>query len=141
TVVTVVAALMLIGWRYKGRHGRLQDTLTGVISGFMTALAGIGGPPLILYLLSIPRLSASVVRSVSLVYFSFSQVATLAPLAVNGSLTLERLSYVAVLLPVSVIASIVGTRLHKWAVGGQKNYVRTASLYVLLFRGLAALLL
>src|SRR3546814_751022 len=56
-VVTVVAVLMLAGWYYKGRRGPLQDTLTGAVSGFMTAIAGIGGPPIILYLLSIPSLS------------------------------------------------------------------------------------
>jgi uncharacterized membrane protein YfcA len=140
-VVTVVAVLMLAGWYYKGRRGPLQDTLTGAVSGFMTAIAGIGGPPIILYLLSIPGLSSSVLRSVSLVYFSFAQVATLTPLAISGSLSIEHAVYVAVLLPVSVIASMLGTWLHRWSVGRQQNYVRVASLYLLLFTGLAAFFL
>lgn len=140
-VVTTVAVLMLAGWYYKGRRGLLQDTLTGAVSGFMTAIAGIGGPPIILYLLSIPGLSSSVLRSVSLVYFSFAQVATLTPLAIGGSLTVDQAVYVATLLPVSIIASVLGTWLHRWSVGRQQNYVRVASLYLLLFTGLAAFFL
>src|SRR3546814_10166724 len=96
---------MLAGWYYKGRRGPLQDTLTGAVSGFMTAIAGIGGPPIILYLLSIPSLSPSVLRSVCLVYFSLAQVATLTPLAIGGKLSVEHVVYVAILLPVSVLAS------------------------------------
>lgn len=140
-VVTLVAVLMLAGWYYKGRRGMLQDTLTGAVSGFMTAIAGIGGPPIILYLLSIPGMSSSVLRSVSLVYFSFAQVATLTPLAIGGSLRVEHAVYLAVLMPVSIIASMLGTWLHRWSVGRQQNYVRVASLYLLLFTGLAAFFL
>src|SRR3546814_16634909 len=107
---------MLAGWYYKGRRGPLQDTLTGAVSGFMTAIAGIGGPPIILYLLSIPSLSPSVLRSVCLVYFSLAQVAPLTPLAVGGKLSVEHVVYVAILLPVSVLSSLLGTRLFRWAV-------------------------
>ncbi|MGB3288786.1 MAG: sulfite exporter TauE/SafE family protein [Burkholderiaceae bacterium] len=140
-VVTAVAVLMLAGWHYKGRRGVLQDTATGAVSGFMTAIAGIGGPPIILYLLSIPGLSSSVLRAVSLVYFSFAQVATLTPLTISGTLRAEHLVYVAVLLPVSAIASMLGSWLHRWSVGRQQDYVRIAALYLLLLTGLAALVL
>src|SRR3546814_141771 len=140
-VVTVVAVLMLAGWYYKGRRGPLQDTLTGAVSGFMTAIAGIGGPPIILYLLSIPSLSPSVLRSVCLVYFSLAQVATLTPLAIGGKLSVEHVVYVAILLPVSVLASMLGTRLYRWAVKRPQNHMRVVSLYVLLFTGLAAFFL
>jgi hypothetical protein len=86
-------------------------------------------------------MSSSVLRSVSLVYFSFAQVATLTPLAIGGSLRVEHAVYLAVLMPVSIIASMLGTWLHRWSVGRQQNYVRVASLYLLLFTGLAAFFL
>src|SRR3546814_20509012 len=127
---------MLAGWYYKGRRGPLQDTLTGAVSGFMTAIAGIGGPPIILYLLSIPSLYPSVLRSVCLVYFSLAQVATLTPLAIGGQLSVEHVVYLAIVLPVSVLASMLGTGLHRWADTRPQNHSRVVSLFVLQYHGL-----
>ena len=49
-IVILVALLMLAGWHYRGRRGLVQDTAAGALSGVMTAIAGIGGPPVILYI-------------------------------------------------------------------------------------------
>jgi uncharacterized protein len=52
--VIVFALLLLYGWRYSGRQ-RLGTSLgLGAVSGSMLGATSIGGPPVILYLLSGP---------------------------------------------------------------------------------------
>ncbi|MGB6105565.1 MAG: sulfite exporter TauE/SafE family protein [Pusillimonas sp.] len=137
-IVILVALLMLAGWHYKGRRGLIQDSGAGALSGFMTAIAGIGGPPVILYMLSDRALPLVVMRAVSLVYFSLVQGATLVPLALSGSLTLRQATYTLVLLPVAVLASLLGAYLHRWSMGRHQERVRRISLFMLLAIGLAA---
>lgn len=135
-MVVLVAALMLAGWYYKGRRGLAQNVLVGTSSGFMTAVGGIGGPPIILYLLSDRSLSSSAFRAASLTFFSMSQVATLVPLAATGSMTTEQIINVALLLPVAVLANYVGARLHRWSEGRNQLLFRRISLFFLLAVGL-----
>ncbi|RTZ43286.1 sulfite exporter TauE/SafE family protein [Candidimonas sp. SYP-B2681] len=137
-IVILVSLLMLIGWHYKGRRGLIQDSLAGALSGFMTAIGGIGGPPVILYMLSDRSLPLAVIRAVSLVYFSLAQVVTLAPLAVGGSLTLRQGVYIVVLLPAAVVASLLGAQLHRWSMGKHQERVRFISLFMLLAIGVTA---
>src|SRR3546814_226327 len=49
-MVVILALLMLAGWHYRGHRGLAQDALAGGLSGLMTAIAGIGGPPVVLYI-------------------------------------------------------------------------------------------
>lgn len=140
-IVILAATVLLIGWVYRGPSGRLQDVIVGASSGFLTAIGGVGGPPVILYLLSMPHMSPSVVRAVCVVFFSLTQISTLIPLGLTGSMTSKQAVTVVLLLPISVIASMVGTYLHVWSVGRHQASVRQASLVLLLVIGVAALLL
>ncbi|AEC21587.1 transmembrane protein [Pusillimonas sp. T7-7] len=140
-IVILVALLMLAGWHYRGRRGPAQDSMAGTLSGFMTAIAGIGGPPVILYMLSDRALPLAVMRAVSLVYFSMAQVATLAPLALSGSLTAQQGIYTLLLLPVAILASLLGAQLHRWSMGQHQERVRRISLFMLLAIGITALVM
>lgn len=139
-IVILVALLMLAGWHYKGRRGVVQDTSVGAVSGFMTAIAGIGGPPVILYMISDRSLPMHVMRAVSLVYFSLGQLATLTPLAAGGSFTGMQGMYLLLLLPVAVLASVFGASLHRWSMGKHQERVRRLSLIMLLLIGITVLL-
>lgn len=141
TVVTLAASVLLAGWVYRGPSGRLQDVIVGSTSGFMTAIGGIGGPPIILYLLSMPRISPSVVRAVCVVFFSLAQIVTLIPMSLTGSTTVWQAVTVVLLLPFAVLASMVGTCLHIWSVGRHQALVRRASLILLLAIGITAFIL
>jgi uncharacterized membrane protein YfcA len=52
--VIVFAALLLRGWRYAGRPRLATSVGLGAVSGGMLGATSIGGPPVILYLLSGP---------------------------------------------------------------------------------------
>src|SRR3546814_3527485 len=89
-VVTIVSVILLSGWQYNGRRGHLQHCFVGAASGCLTGIAGIGGPPILLFLLSSPRPAPTVLRSVFLVYFGLVQFFTLVPLLLGGSVSEER---------------------------------------------------
>jgi uncharacterized membrane protein YfcA len=54
-ITVIVFALMLLrGWRYTGRQRTTTSLALGAVSGGMLGATSIGGPPVVLYLLSGP---------------------------------------------------------------------------------------
>lgn len=60
-VKKVIAALVLIatmislsGWSYRGPSGLVPSSVAGGLLGLINGVAGVGGPPLVLYLMSLP---------------------------------------------------------------------------------------
>lgn len=53
-VVIVFSLLLLVGWRYAGRQRLSTSVGVGALSGAMLGATSMGGPPVILYLLSGP---------------------------------------------------------------------------------------
>lgn len=139
-VVIVLALLLLSGWLYRGARGRLQDTIAGVSSGTLTGLAGIGGPPFILYMLSAPNYTPTGFRTFFTVYFAFAQTLTLTILLLSGALGLEQLAYSATLLPVHMAATVLGTYLFMRALKSRADEIKRISLWFLLAVGIIVLL-
>ena len=104
-LVALISIALLSGWYYDARRGRVPDAATGLLSGALTSLAGIGGPPVILYLLSDRQQSPRVARATCLVFFFLAQVAIMVPLAIGGSVGIRQGSTMVALLP----AYILGT--------------------------------
>ncbi|QFT59454.1 Sulfite exporter TauE/SafE [Sulfitobacter sp. THAF37] len=66
-VVLLLLALLISGWRYRGRLTRGLTVATGALGGFMTGFAGIAGPPVImLYMAS--SLPIATIRANFLLY-------------------------------------------------------------------------
>jgi uncharacterized membrane protein YfcA len=77
--VIVFAAILLVGWRYSGRP-RLSTSLgLGALSGTMLGATSVGGPPVILYLLSGPDPVATTRANLTL-YVTVTSLAGLAAL-------------------------------------------------------------
>jgi uncharacterized membrane protein YfcA len=53
-IVIAFSLLLLLGWRYTGRQRTATSAAIGAVSGAMLGATSIGGPPVILYLLSGP---------------------------------------------------------------------------------------
>lgn len=134
-IVTVMSVVLLTGWCYTGRRGSLQDGIAGLTSGSLTAIGAIGGPPIILYLLSGKNYSATVLRSVFIVYFGIAIVATLTPLLFMGSVTATQVAHAGSLLPVYFLATAIGTFAHAKMANSDDGSVRRISLLVLLAIG------
>jgi uncharacterized membrane protein YfcA len=139
-IVIVLALLLLSGWVYKGARGRLQDTVAGVSSGILTAVAGIGGPPFILYMLSAPNYSPAAFRTFFTVFFTFSQLLTVVVLLLNGALGAQQIAYVGVVLPSYVAATALGSYLFVRALRNRSHQIKRISLLLLLVVGVIILI-
>lgn len=140
SVVIVLSLLLLSGWVYRGARGRVQDSIAGVSSGMLTGIAGIGGPPFILYMLSSPNYTPSAFRTFFTVYFAFAQTFTLVILLVNGALGADQLAYAATLVPVHVIATALGSYLFVRALRNRAHQIKRISLLLLLAVGVIVLI-
>ncbi|TMJ24632.1 MAG: sulfite exporter TauE/SafE family protein [Alphaproteobacteria bacterium] len=51
-IIVAFVAMMWSGWRYRGRRSAAASAAVGAVSGAMMATTSVGGPPVLLYLLS-----------------------------------------------------------------------------------------
>jgi len=106
-VVLSFALIMLAGGRYLGKP-KLPMTLgTGAASGILTGAAGIGGPPIVLYLLSGPD-KAAASRASFITYFGLTQLAALISYWVSGLLIPDVFWNFLLLMPVFLIGLSLG---------------------------------
>ena len=78
--------------------------MSGVISG----LASMGGPPVVVYLLAVGH-SAARMRATAIVYFMLAGCVSFVPMAVRGLITRDMLIWSVASLPVLFGGSRVGT--------------------------------
>jgi uncharacterized membrane protein YfcA len=140
-IVTVLALIMLTGWHYKGPRGRLQDVIAGVTSGILTSIAGIGGPPFVLYMLSARGFSPVAFRIFFTVFFAFTQLMALAMLLVRGAIEPTQLAYVGTLMPVYLLATALGAYLFARALRTRADQIKRISLWLLLVVGAVTLVI
>ena len=81
--VIVFAILLLRGWRSSYQPRTAMSLAVGAISGLMTGATSIGGPPVILYLLSGPH-SAETTRANLTLFIAVTSLFGLAMLAFYG---------------------------------------------------------
>ena len=136
-VVIVLSLVLLAGWHYKGSRGRLQDSVAGVTSGMLTSIGGIGGPPLVLYMMSAKDFSPATFRIFFTVFFALTQIATLFMLLVKGAMRPTQFAYVGTFLPIYMIATVFGTYLFVRALATRADQIKRISLLFLLAVGVA----
>lgn len=71
--VTVLLAILISGWRYRGRRTQPVTAGVGLVGGLLSGSAQIGGPPVVAFWLSSP-LSPDAVRANVVLYFAISTV-------------------------------------------------------------------
>ena len=109
-VVVLFSLLLLVGWRYAGRQRIATSAGLGVLSGSMVGATGMGGPPIILYLLAGPDPIA--VTRANLTYFVVAvSIAALTALWANGVFGRAEIGLGIVLTPGYYLGIVGGTRL------------------------------
>ncbi len=109
-IVIVFALLLLKGARYTGARGLPGSVSVGAVSGALLGAAGIGGPPVILYLLSGPD-TVQVTRANLTLYVALISIAGLTMLAARGILNATALESTLFLAPLYLIGVLLGGRL------------------------------
>jgi uncharacterized protein len=97
--VTALLALLLSGWRYRGKDQAAISVGVGGLSGFCSGLAQTGGPPIVGYWLGRP-IPAPIARANILLFFGASDFFSLVSYGVTGLITLESIRFSLLVGPV-----------------------------------------
>ena len=130
-----MALIMLSGWRYRGTTRPAVTGGVGVLAGLLMGGTGLGGPPVILYVLSQPD-PAGRARAGMVSYFAIATVFMIAVLTWRGAITELTLWRCAILAPWFGFAIWVGGRLFRL---GSEAAFRKIALSILVVVGLVAI--
>ena len=108
-LIVGASLLILSGWRYRGPQGAGASATTGVISGLINGFVGLGGPPLVIYMLALNQ-PAAIQRANILVFMAITSILILGSTFVGGGVTLET----GVLGALTAPFQWVGGRLGAW---------------------------
>ena len=126
----LIAASVLLLWRGARLPPRPSRSVTlgvGTVSGIMSGLSSMGGPPIVVYLLALSH-SAARVRATSIVYFLLSALVSALPMIWRGLIDQDVLLWTACCVPVLFGGSWIGT----WAfTRAAERHHRSTALIVL----------
>ncbi|MFM0208153.1 sulfite exporter TauE/SafE family protein [Paraburkholderia sediminicola] len=97
------------GWRWLHNSGWRPTFTAGAMSGALTALGGIGGPPAVYYFNGIGK--GSTLRANLLAYFALLYVGVVALFVAEHQVHTPQLSSLVLLVPVFVLGVAMGERL------------------------------
>jgi len=144
TIVTGVSAiivafvlLMWSGWRYRGRRSPAAAMAVGAVSGAMMATTSVGGPPVLLYLLS-GEDPPAVNRANIVTYYFLTQFLLIAIVLATGVAGWDALVRAVVLFPMMILGAWAGGRLFH-GLASDRLY-RNVALAILFSTGLFGLL-
>jgi len=106
----IAASVVLIhrGLRLPPDPSRLAGFGIGLVSGIISGLASMGGPPVVVFLLALGH-SAARMRATAIVYFMLSGCVSLVPMSLRGLITRDILIWTVASLPVLIAGSRLGT--------------------------------
>jgi uncharacterized membrane protein YfcA len=111
-VVLVIGllALLISGWRYRGRPVAPLTIGVGGLAGFFSGVAQMGGPPVVAYWFgqSVP---AETVRANIVLYFAISTIFAIASYLLGGLLTTAILGLAIVTGPLYGLGIAIGSRM------------------------------
>src|SRR5258708_30577724 len=105
---------MPAGWGWTGMRGASPSAVVGTISGARRATTSVGGPPVLLYMLSSDD-SPATVRANAITYYFATQILLLALMFGVGIVGTAALLRAAVLFPFMLAGSWVGVPLFRGA--------------------------
>ena len=109
-VVLTFAIVLALGWRYRRQPSVPVSAAVGAAGGLLAGAGGIGGPPVVLYLLSGPD-AAPENRSGIISYVAITHTMAMIVFAATGLLNLDVLFRAVILAPVFLVTIHLGSRL------------------------------
>lgn len=106
----LMLALLLSGWRYRGSPKPPLTVLVGVISGFFSGAAQVGGPPVVAYWLG-STIPAATVRANIVAFFAITSVLGAVGYVRNGLITHQTLLLALIIAPVYGLGTWSGSRM------------------------------
>ena len=109
-VAAVMLALLLSGWRYTGRPKPPLTVLVGLISGFFSGAAQVGGPPVVAYWLG-GTIPAATVRANIVFFFAVTSVIGGIGYVWNSLITAQTLLLALIIAPIYGFGTWSGSRM------------------------------
>lgn len=106
-LVLAMTLVTLSGWSYRGPRGIGPGMVAGALGGLINGVAGVGGPPTVLYILSLKE-SAQVHRANIVMVLAITTVMVLGALWTAGAITHRVLVHVAVFAVPSILSVWLG---------------------------------
>jgi len=107
---TLLLALLMSGWRYRGRPTASITVAGGGVAGLLSGVAQVGGPPIVAYWLS-RAIPAETVRANLVLYFAITTVISGAAYLAGGLLTRSVIGLALVIGPVYGLGLYAGSRM------------------------------
>jgi uncharacterized protein len=107
---TLLLALLMSGWRYRGKPTVVTTVVVGGVAGLLSGAAQVGGPPIVAYWLSRP-IKAETVRANIVLYFAITTVISGAAYVAGNLLTLSVVEWALVTGPTYAVGLYVGSRM------------------------------
>lgn len=127
-MILIVLALLMGGWRYKGKPTVGLAVVTGLIAGLAGGLTGLSGPPIVLLWLAAAATTAMNVRDNINLFFLISGAFSGFLFIQQGILTWDVLGFGLLLLPAYALGIILGTRMFKRM--GEADFRRAAYIVI-----------
>jgi uncharacterized membrane protein YfcA len=108
--VAALMALLLSGWRYRGKDHAALSIGIGGLSGFCSGLAQTGGPPIVGYWLGRP-IASGIARANIVLFFGASDFFSVVSYLFTGLITADSVKFSLVVGPVYAIGVWFGASL------------------------------
>lgn len=118
-LVAAMLALLMSGWRYHGRPAAPVDVGVGLVAGFFTGIAQVGGPPVVAYWLGATK-EPDLVRANIVLYFAASALITCVSYVVAGLLTTQVIGLALLIGPAYGLGLWVGS--HSFGLAGEATF-------------------
>lgn len=136
-LIIFFAVMMMRGWRYTGMiNGWIMGTV-GLIGGFITGAASVGGPPVVTFLMAGP-FSAAQNRAAIILYFIFVQTIAMGMYWIGGLLVAQIIGASLLIMPTLMIGMWIGQNL--FARASEAGFRRIALVFLMVI-GFATLFL
>ncbi len=110
SLVLVLLALLISGWRYRGNPHPAIATGVGGLAGLCSGLAQTGGPPIVTFWLGQPIASA-VARANIVLYFGVSDIFSIATYLLSGLLTADVARLCLIIGPIYAFGLFLGAQM------------------------------
>jgi uncharacterized membrane protein YfcA len=120
-LVLAMLTLLMSGWRYHGRPTPPVDAGVGLVAGFFSGIAQVGGPPVVAYWLGTAK-APGLVRANIVVYFAASALITFVSYVVAGLLTTQVIGLALIIGPVYGLGLWAGS--HTFGLASEATFRR-----------------
>jgi uncharacterized membrane protein YfcA len=118
-LVLAMLALLMSGWRYHRRPAAPVDAGVGLVAGFFSGVAQVGGPPVVAYWLGTMK-EPDLVRANIVVYFAASALLTFVSYTIAGLLTTKVLGIALLIGPAYGLGLWIGS--HSFGVASAATF-------------------